>query len=101
MYRTEIFLEGFCYRIVGTYEEALEGAREVAAIAGVNTSGDRDQLADALMDSDEVAWVDVALPVSEASHSYPHCPECDLIGSFTAGDTSDYCEACGYDSGEA
>lgn len=99
MFRTEIVLDGICYRIIcGSREEAVEAAREVARMACVDHTGGEKELTEALMDDDNVSWVDVALPVVTADQ--PTCPECDVMGSFSTGDTSDWCEACGYDSSE-
>jgi hypothetical protein len=103
MFRTEILLDGICYRITcGSRDEAVESAREVARIAGIEKSlvfGDEVKLEEALLDHDMIAWVDIAVPVTTAD--YPVCPSCDLQGSFNTGDTSEWCEACGYDSEEA
>lgn len=97
MFRTEILLDGICYRMVcGSYDEAVDAAREVARIAGVDDSGDEHQLCEALIDDDNVGWCDIAVPVTTAD--YPQCPTCDLQGSFNTGDSSQWCDACGYDS---
>jgi len=104
MFRTEIRIDGDCFRIVcGDRDKALQFAHEVAidhlGTYEVTEAGAEDDITEALMDSDDVSWVDVALPVVAAD--YPRCPECDLMGSFSSGDTSQWCEACGYDSEEA
>ena len=105
MFRTEILIKGECHRTVrGNRDEAIEFARQVVldfiGTYEVTTAGAEDDLTEALMDDDNVAWCDVALPVVKAD--YPRCPECDLMGSFNTGeDNCSWCEACGYDSEEA
>ncbi len=102
MFRTEILIDGECFRTVrGSSLEAVQFARDLAADYGIESTGTVSQLGEALLDDDRTAWVEIAQPVTTADWS--SCPQCDIQGSFAEGDdeTPSWCEACGYDSEEA
>jgi hypothetical protein len=102
MFRTEILIDGECYRSVQDNAfRATMFAREVATSFGIESTGTVSQLGEALLDDDRTAWVEIAQPLTTADWS--SCPQCDIQGSFAEGDdeTPSWCEACGYDSEEA
>ncbi len=99
MFKTEILINGEVHRIVcGDRNEAIEFAeRVVFDFIGRyrrTTAELKDDLIEALMDDDRVAWCDVALPVITAEGE--QCPTCGIQGSWDG----DYCEACGHADGE-
>ena len=100
MFRTEIVIGDVTHRVVrGSLDKAVAFAREIADEYGIESTGTVDELREALLDSDETSGVDIALPVVSADCST--CPQCDVMGGYAEGDTSSWCEACGYDSEEA
>ena len=99
MFKTEILINGELHRTVrGNRDEAIEFARQVVldfiGTYEVTTAGAEDDLTEALMNDDRVAWCDVALPVTTAEGE--ECPQCGVQGGWDG----DYCEPCGHQKGQ-